>query len=215
MCGKVERRIGQAADTTGPGSEILQNQFLVSFVLIVLTGVCWAQSSNDARGPHPDPRYSAHDVIRIQIEALAHNDTLYKDAGIETTFRFASPSNRLATGPLDRFKRMVHNLVYRPMLNHLTAWYGELRVQGDHAVQELILTLLSGERVGYVFIVSRQRGIPCDGCWMTDSVLRITVPDIEDPEMTNKGSRTGRFRVSRPYGSATAVAEVVSGRMGC
>ena len=40
----------------------------------------------------PDPKYSPEEVVRFQIEALAQNDTPYKNAGIEFTFSFASPS---------------------------------------------------------------------------------------------------------------------------
>lgn len=125
----------------------------------------------------PSPDYSADEVIRLQLEALADNDSPHKDAGIEAAFRFASPANKMVTGPLDRFTRMVHNPVYSAMLHHKAAQYGELRLQGNQAVQSVILTEANGERVGYVFILSRQKGAPCDECWMTDSVLRFEVEE--------------------------------------
>ncbi len=64
----------------------------------------------------PDPSLSPQDVVSIQIEALQHNDTPYEDRGIEVTFNFASPTNKRMTGPLERFKVMVRNPVYGPMI---------------------------------------------------------------------------------------------------
>jgi hypothetical protein len=121
----------------------------------------------------PDPKYSPDEVVRFQIGALAYNDEPYKNAGIEFAFSFASPANRKVTGPLDRFIQLVNNPLYQPMLNHQTAHYGELRVDGDQALQVVILTTASGERVGYVFRLSRQEGDPYDQCWMTDGVLLL------------------------------------------
>ncbi len=123
----------------------------------------------------PNPDYSPADVIRIQLQALADNDHPYENAGIEVTFRFASPANKSATGPLERFIRMVQSPAYRPMLNHKAASYGELRIEGNQAAQAVVLTTSSGERIGYVFILSKQEGGICDKCWMTDGVLLFEV----------------------------------------
>ena len=125
----------------------------------------------------PSPNYSPGDVIRIQLQALADNDHPYENAGIEIAFRFASPANKSATGPLERFIQMVHNPAYRPMLNHQEVVYGELQVEGNQAVQAVILITSSGERVGYVFTLSRQEGGTCHGCWMTDGVFRFKVEE--------------------------------------
>ena len=62
----------------------------------------------------PHPALSPRDVVRIQIEALRKNDTPYENRGIEVTFNFASPANKRMTGPLERFKVMVHNPIYEP-----------------------------------------------------------------------------------------------------
>ena len=62
----------------------------------------------------PDPSLSPRDVVSIQIEALKNNDIPYKDRGIEVTFNFASPTNKRMTGPIERFKAMVHGPVYGP-----------------------------------------------------------------------------------------------------
>ena len=129
------------------------------------------QAANKSELVHPSSDYSPGEVIRVQLEALAHNDDPYKDAGIEVVFGFASPANKMVTGPLARFIRMVHNPVYCALLHHQAAYYGELEVQGNQARQSVGVTAANGEHVGYVFILSRQKGNPCDECWMTDSVV--------------------------------------------
>ena len=123
----------------------------------------------------PRPAYPPDEVVRIQIEALGDNDRPHPDAGIETAFRFASPANKKATGPLPRFIEMVRNPAYRPMLNHRGARYGKLKREGNRASQSVILKSSDGNRVGYLFQLSRQTEAPHKDCWMTDSVMRFEV----------------------------------------
>ena len=137
------------------------------------------QAAREATGAkselRPRPAFPPEEVVRIQIEALGDNDRPHPDAGIEITFRFASPANRKVTGPLPRFIEMVHNRAYRPMLNHRGARYGKLKREGNHASQTVILKTGDGSRVGYLFQLSRQSEAPYKGCWMTDSVMRFEV----------------------------------------
>ncbi len=116
----------------------------------------------------PGPGLSPAEVVKIQVEALQQNDEA--DSGIEVTFRFASPSNRLATGPLFRFKEMVKNPTYRAMLNHKIADYGEMVIEGDSATQRVTIVERNGEATVFLFSLSLQTLPECDGCWMTDSV---------------------------------------------
>ena len=124
---------------------------------------------------HPSPTYSPQDVVRIQIGALARNDRPHEDAGIEITFRFASPDNRRMTGPLNRFVAMLKNPLYRHMLNHEEAEFGPAMIEQSLAQVPVILTSEEGERAGFVFTLSRQSGGEFDSCWMTDSVVRFRV----------------------------------------
>lgn len=123
----------------------------------------------------PKPEFTPDKVVRIQLDALAHNDTPYQDAGIELAFRFASPANKQTTGPLSRFIRMVHNPAYNPMLDHQTAQFGDLIFEDAKAFLPVLLTASDGKRVGYMFILSRQEGGPYDQCWMTDAVLLLEI----------------------------------------
>ncbi|MDH3671698.1 MAG: DUF4864 domain-containing protein [Gammaproteobacteria bacterium] len=132
----------------------------------------------------PNRNLSPADVIRIQIRALGRNDIPHKNAGIEIAFRFASPRNKLITGPLPRFIQLVSNPVYRPMLNHRQAEYGPLQIEGVNATRPVFLTASDGQRVGYLFTLSRQDGGACDACWMTDGVIRFEVHGDQDRLLT-------------------------------
>ena len=126
----------------------------------------------------PDPSLSPQDVVSIQIEALGNNDTPYEDRGIEVTFHFASPANKRVTGPLERFKVMVHGPTFGPMINHRDARYENLKVQGDIARLDVILNSKEGEYVGYRFVLTRQHDNQYEGSWMTSGVTRFDVVSL-------------------------------------
>jgi len=116
----------------------------------------------------PDPDLSPGEVIRIQLEALRHNDE--QDRGIEVAFRFASPANRANTGPLARFIPMIKQGPYALMLDFRDATYGPVETVADRARQRVTLTG-ARETMTYWFYLSRQSEPPYVGCWMTDSVF--------------------------------------------
>ena len=126
----------------------------------------------------PDPSLSPQDVVSIQIEALQHNDTPYEDRGIEVTFNFASPTNKRVTGPLERFKVMVHSPIYGPMINHRSAEYVNVRVEGDLALVDVILQSQDGQYLGYRFRLSRQHDNQYEGSWMTDAVSLFDIVSL-------------------------------------
>lgn len=115
----------------------------------------------------PNPGLSPGDVIRIQLEALRNNDG--QDRGITVAFRFASPANRVNTGPLSRFIAMIEHGPYALMLDFHHADYGPVETASDQARQRVTLT---GARASttYWFFLSRQSEAPYEDCWMTDAV---------------------------------------------
>ncbi len=135
------------------------------------------EASEPQESIQPSPNLSPTEVVKIQIEALGKNDMPHLNRGIEIAFRFASPENKIATGPLERFTQMVSSPVYRPLLNHRTAEYGPIEVTGDLAVQPVTLIAQDGGKVGYIFSLSKQAGGPYDGCWMTDGVSRFELQE--------------------------------------
>ena len=127
---------------------------------------------DDAR---PDPSLGPEEVVRIQVGALGNNDDPHPDNGIEITFRFASPANKVMTGPIERFKIMVHGPRFEPMLYYRSASYENLVIDGDNAAIDVILFGKDNAFLGYRFTLSRQSGGSCAGCWMTDAVVPFTV----------------------------------------
>lgn len=120
--------------------------------------------------PTPDPAYEPERVVQIQLSALADNDEPVVNAGIKTAYNFASPANRRATGPLDRFIRMVEGSRYAPMIDHVAATTEPLEQTGEQAEQRVTLTGPDGRAVTYRFGLSVSETEPLEGCWLTDSV---------------------------------------------
>jgi hypothetical protein len=131
------------------------------------------QARRESERLKPSPKYSPTEVIKIQLEALQHNDTPAKDSGIATAFKFASPNNQAATGPLERFILLVKNPAYKPMLDYKSAEFGVLDIKGDDAEQRVTLTNADGEKAVYRFTLSKQHEEPYKDCWMTDGVERV------------------------------------------
>jgi hypothetical protein len=121
--------------------------------------------------PTPDPSYGPAEVVEIQVDGLATNDDPFENAGIGTAYNFASPSNRRATGPFDRFVRMVKGPQYGPMVDHTEAVTGPMERDGTSAEQRVTLTGPDGRTVTYVFGLSEQQRGRFEGCWLTDRVL--------------------------------------------
>lgn len=127
--------------------------------------------------PEPSPDLTVQQVVKKQVEALGTNDSPHPDAGIKAAFAFASPANKSATGPLERFKTLFDNATYAPMIGHISAEYSEVEIDDDVARMGVILTTADGNRVGYLFQLTKQSSPPYEGCWMTDAVVPIDVPD--------------------------------------
>ena len=123
--------------------------------------------------PYPSPELSAEDVVKIQLEALQNNDITSNNQGIRLAFRFASPTNRSATGPVERFIALVKNPLYKMMIGFERATLEPMRYAGNLAQQRVVLHHRNGETAAFVFTLARQREGNEKDCWMTDGVLRI------------------------------------------
>lgn len=117
----------------------------------------------------PNPRFAPDEVVRIQLDALK-----YGDRGIAVTFKFASPSNKRYTGPLDRFTRMMKTS-YGLMLNYESVEYDPVKVVGHKAIQRVKLFDTRGNAAVFLFVLSKQTEGACTGCWMTEGMTVIDV----------------------------------------
>ena len=153
--------------------KIMYRQTFFILCLIFLPLNVWGLVDIDAS--YPNPELEADKVVSLQILAMQQNDEF--DNGIEVTFRFASPQNKLQTGPLSNFIMLVKNISYSPLLNHLDANYLDLKVEGNQAVQEVIITTSKGYRKGFRFLLSIQQGKQFKNCWMTDAVIPFEIKE--------------------------------------
>jgi hypothetical protein len=126
----------------------------------------------------PQPELSPEQVVQYQVTALQQNDDPKSDAGIERAFRFASPSNKEATGPLENFVRIVKSPTYSPLLNNRSSSILGSEVKGNQAKVGVKIVAADGRELTYVFILSKQNEGDFNNCWMTDGVALLK--DAED-----------------------------------
>jgi hypothetical protein len=117
---------------------------------------------------YPNGELSPREVVEIQMEAFQLNTE--DNDGIRIAFRFASPSNRRATGPLPRFTRLMMTPAYRPMLNAESVLIGNPQTRGGFSRVPVDLVRENGGTVSYYFYLRRQPLEECYGCWMTEGV---------------------------------------------
>ena len=121
------------------------------------------------RRPHAD--LTPSDVVKIQLDALAGEGG--DMAGVTQCFAFASPLNREATGPLDRFAAMIATPPYDVLLTPEETSVGDARIPGDQAY--VLVSLVDRHQQLHVFgfLLSRQANAEYAGCWMTDAVFQL------------------------------------------
>ena len=149
------------------------------FLVMFLGLTAQAAVSNlpeDTPRPQPEIHLTPDEVVRIVMSALANNDEPYPDAGIETTFKFASPQNKVNTGPLEKFTSMVKSYPYDAMVNHLKSDISEVVMVGPDAYLWVKLITQEGTEVAYAFRLSQQRDGKFQGMWMTDAVWPVEKP---------------------------------------
>ena len=130
--------------------------------------------------PQPSTDQQPADVVRIVIEALAKNDEPYSNAGIATTFAFASPANKINTGPLPKFTQMVRTPAYGIMIDHVEHEFSEVVLMESDAYQMVRIRGVKGDEAIFAFRLSQQAGGKYDGMWMTDAVWPVASGDIPE-----------------------------------
>ena len=134
-----------------------------------------AQETTVAAIPQPSVDLAPEDVVGIVIGALSRNDTPYADAGIETTFNFASPGNKVNTGPLERFIRMVKGEPYGIMVDHAESELSEVVLTANKAYQLVRLTAPDGRVEVFAFRLGKQQDGEFKDMWMTEAVWPVAV----------------------------------------
>ena len=158
---------------------LINNSFKLILLLFMLLltmplGAALSDKPGSTALPQPEHNLQPEDVVRIVIEALANNDRPFVNAGITTTFNFASPENKRNTGPLEKFTQMLKGGVYGDMVRHRQSEFSELVLQGDIAYQFVKLTTGDGSIAVFAFRLSKQVDGQYQGMWMTDAVWPIS-----------------------------------------
>jgi hypothetical protein len=145
--------------------------------------------------PSPRPELAPKAVVKIVLDALKANDA--NDNGIRTTFKFASPANQQATGPIERFIPLVKSPAYLPMINCRSADVRELAIDADkgRAAELAIIVDSNGDKAFYVFQLARQTDGDLKDCWMTDGVVRVepSDPQTKPPGNPDQKLTDGQF----------------------
>jgi len=146
---------------------------IAAWILTMPVQAALSNSANEAVIPQPGLDLLPEDVVRIVINALANNDQPFADAGIATTFAFASPANKVNTGPLDKFTSMVKNDVYGIMVDHVEREFSKVVHDGNDAYQLVQLKGKNGVEIVFAFRLSKQLDGEFEGMWMTDAVWPV------------------------------------------
>ena len=119
----------------------------------------------------PSSNIKPSEVVKIQLLGLQNNNDGFEDSGIEQTWNFAHPNNKKATGPLDKFKRMIKSNNYQMMINHISHTITEIR-GGDNWVQFEVI-ILDNKKIYHKFNWQVEKYTddgPLKDCWLTTMV---------------------------------------------
>ena len=126
--------------------------------------------------PQPSSELQPGEVVQIIIDALGKNDYPFPDAGIETTFNFASPANKVNTGPLERFAALVKGPVFGKMINHRDSTLSKVIFEGNKALRLVQIVGERNETLYFAFRLGLQQEGEYAGMWLTESVWPLEAP---------------------------------------
>ena len=119
----------------------------------------------------PNSELKPFEVLMIQLNSLKNNNEPYKDAGIEQAWEFAHPINKMSTGPLERFKKMIYSDSYKILISHENNKIIILKDEPNKLVYKV--NVLSKDKKKYYYIWQIEK-VKKDGklkdCWMTTAV---------------------------------------------
>jgi hypothetical protein len=151
---------------------------LVLVLLVAVKPIHGAMAPTaDAPGlPQPSTELQPGEVVQIIIDALGKNDYPFPDAGIETTFNFASPANKVNTGPLERFVALVKGPVFGKMINHRDSTLSKVIFEGNKALRLVQIVGENNETLYFAFRLGLQQEGDYAGMWLTEAVWPLEAP---------------------------------------
>ena len=119
----------------------------------------------------PNPALKPIEVISIQLNALKDNNNPYLNAGVAQTWEFAHPSNRMYTGPLENFIKMMYAPSFVIMLNHSD--HNIIYVSDKDFITHFFVEITDKEGNKFGFTWTLEKVITeskFKDCWMTTAV---------------------------------------------
>ena len=142
-------------------------QIVFNFFVVFLISI----SISKAEILKPSSNIKPSEVVKIQLLGLQNNNDGFEDSGIEQTWNFAHPNNKKATGPLDKFKRMIKSNNYQMMINHISHTITEIRGSDNWVQFEVII--LDKNKIYHKFnwqVEKYKEDGPLKDCWLTTMV---------------------------------------------
>ena len=142
-------------------------QIVFNFFVVFLISI----SISKAEILKPSSDIKPSEVVKIQLLGLQNNNDGFEDSGIEQTWNFAHPNNKKATGPLDKFKRMIKSNSYQMMIKQISHTITEIR-GGDNWVQFEVI-ILDNKKIYHKFnwqVEKYTEDGPLKDCWLTTIV---------------------------------------------
>jgi len=119
----------------------------------------------------PNSNLKPFDVLMIQLNSLKNNNEPYKDAGIEQTWEFAHPANKMATGPLKKFKQMIYSDSYKILISHENNKTITLKETENELVYKVYVLSEDKKKYYYIWKIEKvERDGKFKNCWMTTAV---------------------------------------------
>ena len=140
---------------------------------IMMVALVWLLVNNSANSqgiisPHPD--IQPQNVIKIQLKSLQQNNKPTPDAGILQTWAFAHPSNKIITGPVERFTLMMKSQNYKNMLYHRNHSIELVFKSKRYSQFAVSITTLDDQKMKFKWELEKVQKGEFSGSWMTTSV---------------------------------------------
>ena len=118
----------------------------------------------------PAENLTAHDVIKIQLNALKKNNKPNKNSGIKQTWVFAHPENKKITGPYERFQQMLLGNQYNVLLNHESHKIKLITNSKNKYIYNVELISSDKKMYFYEWHLEKSTIKNCNNCWFTTIV---------------------------------------------
>jgi len=140
---------------------------LLKFIIIFFLSI----NVSNADLIKPNNLFKATDVLLIQLNSLKNNNIPYKDAGIEQTWNFAHPNNKVFTGPFKKFKQMIYSENYKILIEHENNKIILLNESINKFVYKVYILSKDKKKYSYIWQIEKviQDG-DLKNCWMTTMV---------------------------------------------